>query len=522
MNKYRRSSPRNISSRLISYNALLAATVLSVWCVFFHTMTVLNDIDRRENVQMPPTVETQYTEKESLHAKNTEEESVHAKNLVHPEDTATKYALRSEEAGDSTISNQINTSQNLNTGEKIIETVSHPARYAYNYVLGGIHESDLRYKGFLYTILMSVNLLKNLGSEADFWVWAQLSPNSTLDEIPDEEMRLFDALDIKVVKMEKPSYASFSSLMYDKFRALQKTEYKRFIYLDADILPLINLDFYFHLSDPDEKSQPTILRPNMNIATRKAPCNGGMFMMHPAVGAWEQLTDVVNSHREKVKKIEYPYFDFDNGWGHNFTEARDQWEGLKKNGTDWHFYGSVADQGLWYYYSKYVRKDVSIIVGEKIQTWIGDDKNSDLPVKVKESYGDLSKLSPKPIIYTWNCDDPSKNCDTTNMHIAHFVSDWKPWMMGIQRQWFDRKNDTHALNDAHRLWFNELYELNEKLHLGLNVYRWNKKHKDVLGQHPPFGLEPSWGSNAKDILGEAKLMPDTHHRYTKPFRSQQK
>ena len=74
--------------------------------------------------------------------------------------------------------------------------------------------------------------------------------------------------------------------MYDKFRALQKTEYKRIMYLDSDILPLVNLDYYFHLSDPNEKSLPTILQPNLNIATRSAPYIGGMFMMYPAEGAW--------------------------------------------------------------------------------------------------------------------------------------------------------------------------------------------------------------------------------------------
>ena len=271
------------------------------------------------------------------------------------------------------------------------------ARYAYNFVLGGIHEKELAYRGFLYNILISVKVLRRLGSEADFWVWAQLSANSTLDDLPEDDMRLFDALGINVVKMEKPSYASFSSLMYDKFRALQKTEYKRIMYLDGDVLPLVNLDYYFHLSDPDEKSVPTILQPNLNIATKRAPCNGGMFMMEPAVGAWEQLADVVNKHREEVLELPYPHFDFDRGWGHDFKEIGDYWESYNKNGTDWHFYGSHADQGLWFYYAKYVRMNVSILIATKMQTWTRGKNGTTLPIKVNEVQNVLEKYSSEPL-----------------------------------------------------------------------------------------------------------------------------
>lgn len=61
-------------------------------------------------------------------------------------------------------------------------------------------------------------------------------------------------------------------------------------------------------------------------------------MMHPAEGAWEQLADVVNRQREEARKIPYPNFDFQRGWGRSFREAGDNWEGIFDKGSTWHFY----------------------------------------------------------------------------------------------------------------------------------------------------------------------------------------
>jgi len=382
-------------------------------------------------------------------------------------------------------------------------------RYAYNFVLGGIHENNLAYKGFLYNILISVNLLNKLGSEADFWVWAQLSANSTLDEIPDEDMRLFAALDIKVVKMEKPTYVSFSSLMLDKFRALQKTEYKRFMFLDADILPLVNLDYYFYLSDPDEESLPTILQPNLNIASKRAPCYGGMFMMDPAVGAWEQLADAVNKQHEEGLKIPYPHFDrLTWGWGHDFKGSGDKWEAINRKGATWQFYGSQTDQGLWFYYSKYVRKNVSILIGERLQTWVrSDDENAELPVMEKEEIGSFSKYSPKPLVYQFNCNDHGRTCSLQTSDIAHFMLKTKPWLVGTKNSWVRNGIDNDNLNAPTRLWFKELGELSTILHMGLDIDNWNEKHANLM-QSPPLGFKAKPTENAELILSKQKLTGD--------------
>jgi hypothetical protein len=132
--------------------------------------------------------------------------------------------------------------------------------YAYAWVIGGIHEDRLAYKGFMWTIFISAHLLKKLGTTADFWVYVRLSPDSILDDLPPEDRKVLEALGFNIVLLEKPKKESFAQLVYDKFLTINMTDYKRVMFLDADMIPLTGLDFYFHLSDPEYTEVPTLLK----------------------------------------------------------------------------------------------------------------------------------------------------------------------------------------------------------------------------------------------------------------------
>lgn len=92
---------------------------------------------------------------------------------------------------------------------------------------------------------ISANILQREGSDADFCLFARLSPNSTLSDLPVEDRRLFRALDINVVLLDKPKKESFAQLVYDKFLAIDLAAYKRVMFLDGDMMPLTNLDYIF-------------------------------------------------------------------------------------------------------------------------------------------------------------------------------------------------------------------------------------------------------------------------------------
>jgi len=181
------------------------------------------------------------------------------------------------------ITNAVEQNQN----EESVSSSSSP--YAYAWVLGGVNEFNSAYKGFISDILISARLLQKAGSIADFWLYVRLSPNSKLETMPEEDLRLLDALGIKVKHLQKLDFESFSNTMYDKFHVLNMTGYKRVIFLDADTIPLPNLDYYFHLSDTDYKELPTLLKPFFIHASRKEPTNGGMFMVEPSTWIYENI-----------------------------------------------------------------------------------------------------------------------------------------------------------------------------------------------------------------------------------------
>jgi hypothetical protein len=147
------------------------------------------------------------------------------------------------------------------TSTSTTSTPSSP--YAYVWIIGAIHEDSMSYVGFLWDVLISASLLRKQGSTADFWLFARLSPGSKRDTMLEEHERLLSAMGIHIKYLEKPQRESFGQLVFDKFLTINMTDYKRVMFLDADIIPLTNMDYYFHLSDPDYTATPTLLKPNL-------------------------------------------------------------------------------------------------------------------------------------------------------------------------------------------------------------------------------------------------------------------
>ena len=179
--------------------------------------------------------------------------------------------------------------------------------YAIAFVLGAINEAQPSYKGFVYSTLVSARILRRLGSTSDFHVFARLSPESNLTALPEEDQRVFAGYNISVTLLPKLHHQSFTQLQYDKFEALQMTQYKRVLYLDADVMPLVNFDTFMMLSDPDCVDVPTLLKPNMIYATRGEPSNGGMFMLEPLEGDTDMMEDIVRRQHESGQKLPYPH-----------------------------------------------------------------------------------------------------------------------------------------------------------------------------------------------------------------------
>ena len=203
-----------------------------------------------------------------------------------------------------------------------------PSPYAYLWIIGGVNEDNFYYKGFVWDVLVSASMLRKLGSTADFWLYIRMSPNSKLDKLPAEDLRLLDALGVNVKHLDKPAYESFGLLMFDKFLILNMTQYKRVMFLDSDTLPVTNMDYIFHLSDPDYKLVPTVMNPYLVLSSRREPTNGAMFVVEPSAWLYEQYLETVRIQREKALTMPYPHFSKREGWGYNFGANNDHWESM--------------------------------------------------------------------------------------------------------------------------------------------------------------------------------------------------
>lgn len=387
----------------------------------------------------------------------------------------------------------------------------HP-RYAYAFIIGSIHENRAAYKGFLYNVLLAVDLLRKMGSTADYVLFAQASPDSNLGSMPLEDQRLLDSLKIRCIWLPRPKKESFSDLMFDKFRVLRLVEYDRVLYMDADVLPISNLDYFFALSDPSDLNTPTILLPNVMQASSGEPANGGLFMIRPDENAWEQLQDVIAKQREDGKQLPYPNFHRGRGWGHKFRKKlKDNWHAASTNGTNWVFHGAHADQGLLYYFFRFVLQNASAIVGRRIENWV-PGADAETPI-IGIAYDDvLRNYSHTPILQDPECTIdvakmPKYTCFPPYRDFIHFTGKSKPWQNRLHESWNLHEPVTNLV-DSSRFWFAEIKRLHEEIDLKLDFDAWNTVHLPTM-EESPLGYHPLYRDNTDRIFDGNETYNDT-------------
>ena len=366
------------------------------------------------------------------------------------------------------------------------KSTSGPSPYAYAFLIGGVHEHRPAYRGFLYDVLISAHILRKAGSTMDVWLFVQISPDSNLTGLPYEDSRLLTLLNITTKYVDKPKVKeTFNELVYDKFRILQMTDYRRVMFLDADAIPLTNLDYMFRLSEGDDP----LLQPNFIVASRGEPCNAGLFILEPKEGEWENLQAVITKQHEDAKDLPYPKFDRANGWGHNFRMARDQWEGIQQNGTRWDYHASHSDQGRLYYWVRYVKQQVSIAIGDKLVKYVpGEDGQPVLKeALIRALHPHMTK---EPLAWQFHCDrKDSYQCTSPYREYAHFMGGSKPWMKG-NGGGLAKRTSTAERSAPYRLWFKELGEINELFNMGLDLSKMGRGIQNMT--ETPLGHMAMW------------------------------
>lgn len=354
-----------------------------------------------------------------------------------------------------------------NEASDIVGKALTPSNFAYASLIGGVDPSSPSYRGFFYNILVAAKLLRMFGSNADFVVFFQLSHETSLEELPARDASILRAMHVIVEYIPKSRYQSFYEITLEKFRILQLTQYKRVLFMDADIMPLANLDYLFKCSTG---INATMLE-NIVVAGTQEPSTAGFFVLAPKQRAMDELHQIISTREFKAKDLPFPKFDIVQGWGHAIVPP-DRWETTVESryGNNWTFYSADADQGLLYEYTKYVQQRVSIVIGDRVQNWLSGENGFPRLDKVLQNPFQNTRKR----IRKWAIGPPPYH------HFYHFTGRSKPWERGIP----DNLTEYNHRKTPERFWFFHLLKLNQELKL-FDANNWEAERAVI--NTPPLG-----------------------------------
>jgi hypothetical protein len=291
-------------------------------------------------------------------------------------------------------------------------------KYAYAFLLGGASANyeGSDHRGGLYSVVVAAHTLRRQGSTADVVLMVQISSRSNATRLPKDEESVLRKSNIRVVyipKYSSPQYEKFYALMMEKFRILTLDEYDRILYLDYDVMPRCNLDYMMELSF----SRPDVLKENVVLAHLAEPSSGGFFILKPNKTDYRLLQRIVVDVENATMNMDFPHWDTKIGWGHPIVGPQDYWISSEgKKGYEWNWYGCQADQGLLYYWTKYVKRSVSILVTSAVEQWTTDPNTGRL----------LQERIDKGTIHPYSCSPGPKRRAAPYRDFVHLTGKKKP------------------------------------------------------------------------------------------------
>lgn len=346
--------------------------------------------------------------------------------------------------------------------------ISLERRHAYAFVLAGVSpERPQGYIGILFSILVNAHKLESWGSKADIVVLVQMAHDSEWDRLPHEILRYFHAYPSIVIHyLPKPREPpSFYSAQFEKFFILELTQYRRVLYLDADVMPMCNFDYLFHLSEKG------VFKENMILAGNNEPSNGGFMMLRPKAGEYQKVKDIIEERDARIMASPSKVFDEVVGWGH-VIKPPDYWRTRynRKSGTFWNFTTAYGNQGLMFYWVKYVKKSASLFVGNEVENWGPPASSAESTPVLQETLVDAIRGYQCPTSASYVRDKYRKGPYDLEGQLRHFDGKYrKPWML---------RNTTEVIHDlGYRMWFEGFEQVKQRLKvtIDLNQLRHNPK-----------------------------------------------
>jgi hypothetical protein len=362
------------------------------------------------------------------------------------------------------------TSLLVNSNTKNVTTT---APYAYIFLLAGCDPNNPSYRGFLFNILISTELLlKEFQSQAHVVVLVRLAPDTNHTRLAPVEESWLHAVGARIRYLPPPrERETFQEIQLLKFHVLELVQYQRVLYLDSDVMPVCNLDYIFQLSVQG------VLRENMVVAWTQEPANGGFFLLTPKEGAYAFLLQIVQRQKETSQYLPLPHFDKIQGWGHAIG-PNDQWHSFQRrqSGHKWSFYAAWSDQGLLYHYVKYVQRTVSIVLGKTVHNFKpGPNGTVVLAEELNDPFGSYTcRRTPRGGLKKQPYLQHPAHGNNLGMQppysdFIHFYSVFKPWA-GEEGTLEADVSHKHQAQNVRQYWFYLLRRLNERLAMGIPLH----------------------------------------------------
>jgi hypothetical protein len=280
-------------------------------------------------------------------------------------------------------------------------------------IMIGPFNAKRTYKKWMYAALALTSALAAHGSDADVVVLMAQNGGAGVNALPDEEA-LLSRNGIHWRYVSAPYGNSGFHMGHFKVWAWQHTEYARIQLLDADLLPLVNMDRFFDFGaalDSDFVGCPGKL----------SVLNAGWFVLRPSCLHFEAMTQILKGDGHGGSAT----WSSEYGWGHKLPYWLSSEGVTMKSG--WDFFDAHGNQGHMYSYFLFEAKDLTLIYADSVKAYgNGSLAGEESVLDLMASHGDVAGAAAlKQQLYSaYPCPFPLK---VKERAYVHFTGNLKPW-----------------------------------------------------------------------------------------------
>lgn len=237
---------------------------------------------------------------------------------------------------------------------RCIESPANSTFYAYALIVGPISEQR-KYSKWLYPILAMRRALLKTGSRADLLVLAAVDECCDTARMLASEEAMLAAQDVRIRYVPAPAGIRGFHMGHYKLWAWQHTEYARVQVLDADLLPLVDLDRFFRLP---------LTSDFVGCPGRSSVLNAGWFSLRPDCAHFRGLISVLYERSSRPGHR----WDEELGWGVKIPAWRNAQGRTMLPGHA--FFDAKGNQGHMYAYFRFYANDLTLVYSDRIVAFI--------------------------------------------------------------------------------------------------------------------------------------------------------